>query len=281
MAHLKNTITINGKVYDAHTGALVGGQHTQVAVSTTVDGVIRPATRAAQAHKAVPSHSIHGTQRHSQTLKREHLSNPTNGAKTHHVSAAASSATIANHAVHRIPVSPSRLARAKQTKQNKLVSHFGRTQSPVIKRHEAVAVKHSPATPTPADHHKPSLTTHPMRRSDKDVMIDAALRRATSHDQPRAKLTKRRHRVAHKLGLSPRFVSVAATFVALMLVSGFFAFQNMPQLAMKIADSRSGISAKLPGYKPAGYALNGEINYAPGQVSYAYKTRDARSFKVT
>lgn len=50
---------------------------------------------------------------------------------------------------------------------------------------------------------------------------------------------------------------------------------------MKLADSRSGIAAKLPGYHPTGYALKGAINYAPGQVSYRFQTRDNRSFSVT
>lgn len=69
--------------------------------------------------------------------------------------------------------------------------------------------------------------------------------------------------------------------MAVLLVGSVFAFQNMPEIAMKIASTRAGLNANLPAYQPSGFALAGPIKYNSGEVTLNYKSNsDERAFNV-
>ncbi len=282
VAHIKNTITINGKVYDAHTGALVTDVVVSAPPAASLDStqVKTVAKRAIKHHNIVGSVDLHSRQHHAHTLKRELVKKPYLGAKPHRVAGALDSRSRSIDDARTLPVSERRLARAKATAKHTLVSRFGSSHAPIVKRHAAIDVHPVPKTTAPASKIKSTNHRAAQHKSDKDLLIDAALLKAISHEQHFSH-PHRRHRVAKKTGLSPRFVSFAASAAVFLLLAGFFTYQNLPHLAMRLADSRAGISAKLPGYHPSGYALNGAINYSPGQVSYRFQTRDNRSFSVT
>lgn len=61
---------------------------------------------------------------------------------------------------------------------------------------------------------------------------------------------------------------IALSIVALFLVGAYIWQVNYPTLAFKIASSKAGMSASMPGYMPGGYKLAGEIQTNPGSVSY-------------
>lgn len=77
-------------------------------------------------------------------------------------------------------------------------------------------------------------------------------------------------------------MNAAAGALAIVLLAGFFAYQNIPNISMRVAASRAGFSAKMPGYQPSGFALQGPINYKPGQISLSFKSNsDDRAFNVS
>jgi hypothetical protein len=65
-------------------------------------------------------------------------------------------------------------------------------------------------------------------------------------------------------------------------MAGYFAYNNVPNLAMKVASTRSGTPGALPDYSPSGFALGGPIKYSPGQIQISYSSNtDDRSFTIT
>ena len=62
--------------------------------------------------------------------------------------------------------------------------------------------------------------------------------------------------------------SVALSLVGLLLLGGYVWQVNYPNLALKVAGSKAGISANFPGYVPSGWKLSGNIQSSPGNISY-------------
>src|SRR5690606_23737838 len=109
-----------------------------------------------------------------------------------------------------------------------------------------------------------------------------ALAKATSHQQSKVKKPKLKHRVAKKLKISPKLVSDGSFALAFLLLGGFFAYQNIPGLTMRLAASRSGVQGSLPTYQPSGFSLGKNIAYKPGQITINYYSNsDDRSYTVT
>ena len=51
---------------------------------------------------------------------------------------------------------------------------------------------------------------------------------------------------------------------------------------MRVAATRAGFDAKMPGYSPSGFSFNGPINYTAGQVQISFKSNtDDRNYNVT
>lgn len=105
-------------------------------------------------------------------------------------------------------------------------------------------------------------------------VFQRALTHATAHEQPPhnpraakkaaradAKATKRTRKPVHH-----RALSVALASLAVLMLTGFFAYQNKANLIMRVADAKAGFHANLPGYKPTGFAA-ANFSYSPGLVA--------------
>ena len=62
--------------------------------------------------------------------------------------------------------------------------------------------------------------------------------------------------------------SVALSLVGLLVIGGYIWQVNYPNLALKMAGSKAGISANFPGYVPSGWKLTGAVQSSPGSISY-------------
>lgn len=85
-------------------------------------------------------------------------------------------------------------------------------------------------------------------------------------DQPKkeSKLKKHGSKVA-SVGLS----------LAGVILLGIYVWQiNYPNLALKVAGSKAGISASLPAYLPNGWKISGDIQANPGSISYKLATAE-------
>ena len=80
----------------------------------------------------------------------------------------------------------------------------------------------------------------------------------------------------------PKLLPTAAGVAATLLLVGYVTYLNLPNMALRVAASRAGFEASLPGYKPTGFKLDGPIAYAPGQIALNFSTSsDERSFQLT
>lgn len=299
-----NVIEINGKKYDAATGKLLSSQDASKVVkqapqtaSTTktqhrsgisVDGMMgrrrTPTTAPAKATKQVQK---------SQTLMRSAVKKPSPTVKP----ASAPSITKAH-----LGQVKKRQQTAQEIKQNPLISHYGdqaSARSHVVKKIGHLPVKQPTAVPKPAPQHAPPTITHTASKVGKAAsqgsvekknlvaakMIESALANATAHEQPHVThhhQTKRRHRIARRLGISARAVAISSTVLAGVLLGGFFAIQNVPNLSMRVAATQAGFDATMPGYKPSGFSFKGPINYSPGQVTVSFRSNtDSRQYELT
>lgn len=277
----ENIIVINGKRYDAKTGHLLDSSpkhavHKPAAKrqnGPSIDGFSR---RPSAAAKPVVAHAVHKKTEKSKTLMRGAVKKPAHS-KVH---AAAHASHPKTHSAEPIVSvdNHERAARAASIAKSKLISRFGSQPAAAPAKHTAVA--HLPVAPAPpiTMHHGAPIIT----KTGAVNPFHNAVEKAVSHEQPPHRKTSRRGRAARALRITPRTLSFGSFILAGLLLSGFFVYQNIPNLAMKVASARSGVHASLPGYKPAGFALNGPIKYGSGKISVSYRSvSDDRAFQIT
>jgi hypothetical protein len=70
--------------------------------------------------------------------------------------------------------------------------------------------------------------------------------------------------------------------IALLFVAGYYMWRvNYPSLSFKIASSKAGINATLPGYIPEGYGVKGNIQANPGSVSYSLVNQSNKKIAIS
>lgn len=293
----QNIIEINGKLYDALSGRLLGDKidnqtttpHKTPAPSShgggAVDGFIkRPVHRA---HKnAAPSHTVHAKTTRSKTLMRHAVTKPAK----HELDHANKNYTVHHHsdntAIKRerpAHIDHIRAGRASQITKSNLISKFGGDMG-ITKRIAPLAVKPEPAHHKTAAH---SLSV-PIDQISKQSVVpesanpfDLALQNSKSHTLPRTKKPSFRQRTARKLRISSHALTVAMGVFLTLFVGGLVAHQYIPELAIKMASTRAGVKANLPSYQPSGFSMNGPVQYGNGTVTINYASNsDERNFRI-
>lgn len=289
MGHTKTTIELNGKIYNAATGAMLSGPtgaaptfKKPVPKGVVVDGFVRrpnaapaqPITvkpKTQQTHRQPAPKAGHTTQS-SKTLMRHAVSKPTAAHSPIKAKATPTEAKPAQtiHATGRLH---SRHQRAAKVTRSNAISRF--SKQPVHQVEKKYA-------PLPVRPHPEAAQHEATPASHASTSFAAALEHATSHHQPPAKVSKRRHRAAKKLGISVRAVNIGAISLAVVLLTGFIAYQNVPNVSMRLASSRAGFNASLPGYTPSGFGLAGPIHSSPGAVTVSFRSHsDGRNFEIS
>lgn len=165
-------------------------------------------------------------------------------------------------------VDPKREARASRTHKSQLVRKFAPQDllsapaaKPALSAQAAAAVAVRPEA-RPAPH-------------VADV-FERALARADAHtEKPQGgkKSTHKKER-SNKRPVHHRTASIVAASVAVLLLTGFIAYQNKAAITLRYASAQAGFHASLPSYKPAGFAL-GRFSYHTGSISVAFKNPDS------
>lgn len=91
---------------------------------------------------------------------------------------------------------------------------------------------------------------------------------AAAHAREAQKSAKMRRVATRKRRLKTS--TIMATGLAVLLISGFFAYTQMPNLSVRVAANRAGIEATNPRI-PNGYSVNGPVAYSKGTVTINYK----------
>lgn len=293
----RNTIHINGKVYDAKTGIIIDNKPSSQPHKITITDVApqkqitnSPApktTTVAPKQKIVTTpepqiarsnsdhrktHAYHVKPKKSLTINRRIVKAPT-------------LATIAIPEAVKKPSIPTRstaqvrVNRANNINQSHHISKFHRPQT-----QQKTSAEISPVPVTA----KKNLETKPeninQNKNPKSGVIHSSLAHkivAESVIQPdeHTKLTKKSKR---RHILNNHFSKYASGLAVVLVLGAYVAYLNIPSISMKVAANRAGFSANLPGYTPSGYSLQNPIVHSPGQVAINFKSNtDERKFSLT
>lgn len=277
-----NFIEFNGKRYDAITGKLLGKSHTKVAeplaapvvaVRRNIDGIVRHRNIHRDTHAIEP-----------QVPKPSHIKthrSPANIAKAHRPQSAK---TLMRRAVHKpnMTLKPSikPQAPAEVTVMAKPVSAVALkhsvTQIDPARKHRANqmpkshAVRrfapqmvHPQVTPVAMPRHHTAKTTHnPVTTHVKPDIFEAAIARASSHEQPK---TRGKHRKGRKTA------GMLVGLTLLLVLGSVIGYLNQNTIKLKVASVQAGFNAQLPSYQPTGYVL-GAVTTNSGNVSLSFRS---------
>jgi hypothetical protein len=253
----QKTVTINGTVYDAHTGMPL----------EKLDAV----TEAKSTPHHIPSEprssqSVHRLPEKSQTLNRHVVGkkNPATvvaktAAPTHVRRQVLKSSAITKFAPHPAAAKP----------RVRTMSDFG----------PAVTASHPIAVKAQQQQVKPVMST-PVQLAPKpsQVIKEEAIAEAL-HNAPSHTAGNKQHKSAPKRS---RFFSIASASLALLLLGGYFTYLNMPSLSVRVAAAQAGVNATYPEYRPDGYSLRGPVAYDEGQVSMKFAANGGpQNFSIT
>ncbi len=277
------------------------------AKSETSPAAAKPAAhkRLAREHTRIDAKGVHRKAQKSATLMRRAVKKPIS-TPAHHVAKprprpAVQPVPAIVHKTEGTP--PERLQRANLTSRSRLVSKFGSFEKPIVKKVEPMAVqptpkqtKHKTAQTTPppttvalpkrsnyvASDDTPALAHHTSPATTRRSILDKGLEHASSHHETHRPRVSRRHKIAHRAGIHPNLLNIGAASLVGLLLVGFLAYQNHTAVALRVAQSRAGVSASVPAFVPAGFAMNTPIEYAPGSVTLSFNAGgDDRSFRLT
>lgn len=183
---------------------------------------------------------------------------------------------------HKLPraahTTEARTQRAKYHNQHNQVSRYGSTHyEPLfsqlrVEQPTAESSEVHDISPIPAV----TLPTNPSAVNQR--IIDTNLRTPVQEQQVETAASRKTFRAWLN---SQRTKSMAASLVSLLLIIGYVAYVNVPNLALRVAASRSGVNAQMPKYSPSGFALNGPVEYSEGEVALNYASNtDRRSFEL-
>lgn len=290
-----NTITINGRTYDATTGEVIGGSAVVAPTKATkpaqvsdkratiahkipvTDQSSKPPTpridRTTQKQSEANSHAKRHIER-SQTLMRHIVKKPSTTKPTH---AVAGSTSQPDRIVIKNGKAQKREERAKILSKSKHVSKFASqgavkrvtahvpvAAAPVARTNRNYDISNTPPTPIVIPDDKP------LRELHKDL-FETAIQNATSHTAKKHPI-RRKHRKASRLTISA---------ASLLLLVGFFVHQNAPNIALKRASSTIGFTAGVPSYQPGGFR-RGAVEYEPGKVTIDFRSNsDTRGYTIT
>ena len=255
----QQTVTINGTVYDSHTGKTLHVGHSQ-----------HKSTKSA----SQGAHAVHVQTQRSKTLNRRYVRK---GEAALHA---------APEQAKRAPVAvPKPAHRAKATHAisvHRAPSVSTASRSEHVRR---FAAHPAPAhTPTTAQHHDIKPIPHPLAESahrqlaskqpaervvkPSHIIKQEAIEHATAK-MPAKHTRKVTH---HKKAKSTfrRLASIGSASLAVLVLGAYLTYLNMPALSTRIAATQAGIDASYPSYQPMGYSLSGPVAYKEGTVSMKF-----------
>jgi len=280
----KNTIELNGRRYDALTGAVLDEAP---AARSNIDGVLRG--QASTQHHAATQHSV-AVRSAAQASQPAVTSKPARSAATHaHAHRPENAVTLMRSAVKRPEPQPRSRAQSSlhhkvpsliATKQSaysideqRLARAHSTARSPHITRHAPERTLHIPVTVAPLAVHpgptKPETVAEPTAPAPQPTnkpfdMFEHAIANAghfvdTQSRKHHFKKQTRRH-----------VISMAAGTLALLVIAGFALYQNTPGLQFKVASIQAGVSTHMPNLQAAGFAYNG-VKAGNGLLTVGFK----------
>lgn len=254
----RNTIIINGKVYDALSGLPVAApdpvaprKHAAISKPGRAFSDVGPSvsTKPLQA-KGIKATAVHQTVKKSQTLHRDGVSAP----------APQASSLRRKPQIGHVAKSPhiTKFAKNVHSVEKKVAEPVEKTEKPVVS-HVVTRAQKALA--------KPSAPERLSSRALKEKLIAERLAAVNTDTPNKSGEGARRSLFAGR----PRLASMVTACFALVILGAYFTYLNMPNLSVRVAASQAGIAASFPDYRPDGYRFAGPVAFAPGQVSMTFK----------
>lgn len=248
--------------------------HVVQSAPRVIDGVARQ-----KSQRTAPKHTKKQVQK-SSTLMRKAVKKPDVTQKT-------VQKNVAGITKSQLGTHPRRAAMASSSQKSPHIQKYGDVSQRTSVRMSKIAelpVK-EPVVSESVQHatRTPETTRQTTTKNAAHAIIDSALHNAQSHNQPlHPDHEPKKKRLHHKFGVSKKVMQFATGGLAALLLVGFFALQNVPNLSMRVAAARSGVNSSMPGYTPSGFAYSGPINYSDGVVTVSFNsTSDEREYSIT
>ena len=262
-------IEINGKKYNAETGQqLSSGQVTHTSEQKRTRGLMIDGFSAPHKtrKKTPPATALHQAQQKSKKLHAAAAKKSAPKAiKAVATKTTASSEANSQVASHRAAfINEKRADRAKQYQKSQSINKFSQL-SQMIQAAASPTVDTTPAVqvPTPRVEAQPE----PRRPEPADVPAEEKIKQPNWFSRMRQR--------------QPKLLPTVAGVAVVLLLAGYVTYLNLPNMALRVAASRAGFDASLPGYKPAGFSLDGPIAYSPGQITIQFSSNsDERTFTL-
>jgi hypothetical protein len=281
-----NIIEINGKRYDAATGAVLS--HPPAAAlakpASQVLASAKPSVKSkpsrSHTRKLSAPHNVSRSPAPPSTLMRQAVSKPGPGTKRRLRAYGDTDRLIEPPQLPLVKpsvqqIDEQRLRHARQISKSRFISRFSvftaAGGTPAVQAASSAPAARS-LQPVPVTEPRRAAGRHKRPQTTADV-LEHALRHAESHRQPSVRKPAR-SRAKRNAGIG------AAVALAVVLL-GLIITQNLSTVRLQMASAKAGFSASLPDYRPAGYSL-GQLNYATGVVSADFHSNsDGRYYTVT
>lgn len=271
----KTTIELNGKQYDARTGKIIANSSNSTSITTPtktigmIDGFIKRTNLSSlpKDTSKVSLASINQAKKSlakSKTLMRSSVKKP----------------EIKND-IQRIRYAPrpnltdvKRESKAISTEKSNMISRFSKlSMNSSVKK----SIEHLPIVSAPNVISGTKKAVHTELEK-----FEQALRNANTHIKHIEKNVVKKVPLLKRAGFKNKIANLSAISAGFLLLIGFFGYQNATYVSMKVASQRSGITAKMPGYVPAGFSANKTANSGDGRVSLSFNSNsDAKGFTLT
>ncbi len=301
MGKNSSATSVGGQVYDVFGGKRSPGKvidgfirkttskgalmdYANKAKSTVSPLITTPASAAGTGIRR-SAQSVHRGAQRSKTLMRGGLSKPV-AAKNQ---PGATSTGIKNYDGI---INPLRVTRSKSVSKSPKIKHYGMTGRTVDQNQPNKTVTSMVREVVPSKRATTAnlaTTTHPLPSMITSVshhqierLLDQALFRADAHRKALRGQLPGQNRLQRLLA-KPKLLTVGTGLLAVALLAGFFAWQNVPQVSMRLAASSAHVQASIPGYTPAGFSFNGPISHTGDAVkmNFTANADTARSFAIT
>ncbi|MBX6333871.1 DUF4367 domain-containing protein [Candidatus Saccharibacteria bacterium] len=314
----EHVIELNGKRYDAVTGAFLGKSHVipkhitdRIVHGKAIDGFVRPQaakpkTETKQAVKETakavsPKNRVivrstankartqanpikPHTPQASKTLARRHIRKPSFTMKPAIKPQLPVEATALPSAVIRkrsaLSVDPRRQQRAASTIRHPAIQRFKTPATHTVVKDIPVI----PVSPAPLPLQKP-VAAIPV------AVPPAQPVKRKEQTKPHsdifaaaiAKATSHEQpepKIRRRLSGKRRLANVLAVVGTFLIIGGFITYLNLPGIQMRIASFQAGFSASLPTYTPTGYSLEGGVQRSGNTISLTFRSGD-QMYRIT
>lgn len=285
MTKSPTTIELNGKRYDARTGAILSGEEIiDAGSSSSVQQDALKISPQVTAPRSSGGQNLDG-------FIRKHNAEKPQLPKTqpHHAHRAPQkSKTLMRPAVSKPDIPKPDISRVRKPKLNPVINHARINRAETVSRspHVSKFSHHSVSTIVKKEAHLPVVepTLSAVRRGVTNELhkLEDALKEANSHLHELEANAIQKIPFLQRVGFKNKFANLSAMTAGVLLLVGFFAYQNYAQFSVRVASVRAGVEASIPDYKPTGFGVGREVKYQPGSVTIDFNSRtDDRHFAIT